>query len=77
MNAHNLIKDTAKRMDVSEDDIFTCAAYDPDNEHLAEVEEAVRRYHNHGQIPDWVEDFCLDVMCDKIPLLPLKAHRRP
>jgi hypothetical protein len=69
--AYRIIKDTAKKMGVSEKEVYEIACCHPESPEKLWTEYF--HYRIRGEISDWMLNFCLDVLTGIIPLVAVKG----
>ena len=73
--AHGLLRDAAVRVRTSIRQIIVVAATSGEDgrRRMPDVEKILEDYQRCDEIPDWLENFCIDLMSSRIPLVGVKA----
>ena len=72
-----IIKDTAKKMNVTEHMVFEMWGCFERDVSTKQVDEAYNLFYYEGKINARIQSFCIDILSGRIPLitLPLKAKK--
>lgn len=69
VKAYDLISDVAHKLHKEEDDVFLLAVLEQHNDSLCPptcyAASLYDRYVNRGEIPEWLQDWLIEVMCSR------------